>query len=59
MENLFFTIFLTIIFSGGLGISRYRWFYRDGKMNSKYIVIIEIISFVILELILAYVFFFE
>ncbi len=57
MENLCSFIFLTFFLSIFLGFSRYRWFYKDGKLKGMYVLIIEIISFVILELFLVYFFF--
>lgn len=59
MNDLIFFIVLTFFLSAVLFISRYRWFYRGGKLKFNSIIVIEIISFVTLELFLIYVIFFR
>lgn len=56
MEEAVDFIFMSILLYIGLFFAKGRWLYKDGRYSFKKIVIIEIISFILQELFLLWVF---
>lgn len=57
MEDIVGFIVLSLFLYLVLLLSRDRWLYKDGEIDFKHIVIIEVVSFVLQELFLLFLFF--